>query len=91
MSSVAARRRIRCEASNTACGFPVESLRREHFRESRTRTSCGWKGQASYYDVIARGEVNRDAAWYYPHPKDAAREISGRVAFWHGVEIVEDR
>ncbi len=67
--------------------FPAESLRREHFRESETHTVCGWKGTASYYDVLAGGEVNRDAAWYYPEPSDAAKQIKGRVAFWRGVTV----
>ena len=67
--------------------FPAESLRREHFRESATHTTCPWKGVASYYDVVVGGEVNADAAWYYPEPKDAAQEIRGRVAFWRGVRV----
>jgi uncharacterized protein (DUF427 family) len=67
--------------------FPADSIRREHFRESETHTVCPWKGTASYYDVVVGGDVNRDAAWYYPQPKDAAREIKDRVAFWHGVKV----
>jgi uncharacterized protein (DUF427 family) len=67
--------------------FPPDSIKREHLRESETHTVCPWKGTASYYDVVVGGEVNRDAAWYYSQPKDAAREIKDRVAFWHGVEV----
>ncbi len=68
--------------------FPRSALASEHFRESDTRTCCGWKGTASYYDVVVDSEVNRDAAWYYPAPEDAAAKIQDRVAFWRGVEIV---
>jgi uncharacterized protein (DUF427 family) len=67
--------------------FPAASLRREHFRPSETHTTCSWKGVASYYDVVVGGAVNRDAAWYYPEPKDAAKQIRGRVAFWRGVRV----
>ncbi|HEX8723540.1 MAG TPA: DUF427 domain-containing protein [Pyrinomonadaceae bacterium] len=67
--------------------FPADSVRREHFRESGTHTVCPWKGTASYYDVVVAGEVNPDAAWYYPEPKDAAKEIKDRVAFWRGVRV----
>jgi uncharacterized protein (DUF427 family) len=67
--------------------FPAESIKREHFKESGTHTTCPWKGVASYYDVVAGGEVNADAAWYYPGPKEAAKEIEGRVAFWRGVRV----
>ena len=67
--------------------FPADSLRREHFRESRTHTTCPWKGVASYYDVVVGGEVNADAAWYYPEPLDAAKQIKDYVAFWRGVRV----
>ena len=67
--------------------FPVDSIRRENFRESETHTVCPWKGTASYYDVVVGNEVNKDAAWFYPEPKDAAREIKERVAFWRGVKV----
>jgi uncharacterized protein (DUF427 family) len=59
----------------------------EYFTESSTHTVCGWKGTASYYTVNVEGRTNRDAAWYYPAPKEAAQEIAGYVAFWHGVEV----
>ena len=62
-------------------------MKREYLRPSETHTVCGWKGTASYYDVVVDGQVNKDAAWYYPHPKDAAAQITGYVAFWHGVTV----
>jgi uncharacterized protein (DUF427 family) len=68
--------------------FPRETINEKYFQESETHTVCFWKGTASYHDVVVDGDVNRDAAWYYPAPKDAAREITDYVAFWHGV-IVE--
>jgi len=67
--------------------FPPEALRRERFQESSTHTTCPWKGEASYYNVVVDGQVNKDAAWYYPEPKDAARNIRGYVAFWKGVQV----
>jgi uncharacterized protein (DUF427 family) len=67
--------------------FPAESVNREHFRESATHTTCPWKGVASYYDVSVGGEVNADAAWYYPEPFEAAKQIKDRVAFWRGVRV----
>lgn len=67
--------------------FPPESLKREHLRDSSQHTSCPWKGQASYYDVVVDGEVNPGAAWYYPEPKSAAAEIRGYIAFWRGVTV----
>ena len=67
--------------------FPPDPLDRRYFQPSATNTVCGWKGTASYYDVVVDGATNSDAAWYYPEPKPAAEEISGYVAFWKGVEV----
>lgn len=69
--------------------FPPESLNTEYFQPSETHTVCGWKGNASYYDIVVDGKINGDAAWYYPETKDAAKEIEGYVAFWKGVEVTE--
>ena len=67
--------------------FPAASLTKEHFRPSDTHTVCGWKGTASYYDVVVGDAVNKDAAWFYPEPKDAAKNITGYIAFWKGVSV----
>lgn len=67
--------------------FPPEALQDGCFRPSSHRSHCGWKGEAHYYDVVVDGQVNANAAWYYPDPKPAAAEIRGRVAFWKGVTV----
>ena len=67
--------------------FPADAIHKEYFRESQTHTSCPWKGQASYYDVVVDGKVNSGAAWYYPEPKEAASQIKDHVAFWKGVQV----
>lgn len=68
--------------------FPPDSINKAYFQESDAHTTCPWKGLASYYDVAVGGQVNTDAAWYYPAPKEAARQIKNYVAFWKGVQIV---
>ncbi|MCP1373995.1 DUF427 domain-containing protein [Dyella lutea] len=69
--------------------FPATALRREYLRDSDRHSVCPWKGTASYYDVAVGDRLNPAAAWYYPEPKDAARAIAGRVAFWKGVQVVD--
>ena len=44
--------------------FPAEALDPARVRPSDHRTTCGWKGEAHYYDVIVDGEVNANAAWF---------------------------
>ena len=77
----------RCQVVEGNQYFPPEAVRREYLRPSATHTVCGWKGTASYYDVVVDGQRNADAAWYYPEPKTAAANIAGWVAFWHGVVV----
>lgn len=67
--------------------FPADSINRDYFQESSTHSTCPWKGEASYYNIVVDGNVNRDAAWYYPEPKQAAANIKDHVAFWKGVRV----
>ena len=67
--------------------FPSAALRTELVRSSDTHTTCGWKGVASYYDVVVDGAVNKDAVWFYPTPKAEAMQVKDRVAFWRGVTV----
>lgn len=67
--------------------FPESSVKREFITFSNHKTSCAWKGQASYYSLMVNGELNTDAAWYYADPKPEAANIKGRVAFWKGVSV----
>ena len=69
--------------------FPPDSVNREYFKESDHTTVCPWKGDASYYNIEVNGQVNVNAAWYYPRPKPAAKQITGFVAFWKGVKVEE--
>ncbi len=67
--------------------FPADAVVAAVLRPSATTTGCPWKGTASYYSLLVDGKENRDAAWVYPEPKEAAAQIKGRVAFWKGVEV----
>ena len=70
--------------------FPPQALKQQYVKPSTTHTTCPWKGEASYYNIVVDGKVNKDAAWYYPSPKEAAKHITGYVAFWKGVQV-DDR
>jgi uncharacterized protein (DUF427 family) len=67
--------------------FPSSSVNATLLRPSETHTTCPWKGVASYYSIEVNGQINKDAAWYYATPKDAAKQIKERVAFWKGVKV----
>lgn len=71
--------------------FPAASLNRQYVSASDHRTTCPWKGEASYYSLLVDGKLNRDAVWYYPDPKPEAEKVRGRVAFWKGVQVIGKR
>ena len=70
--------------------FPADSVNKEYLENSETHTVCPWKGQASYYNLVVDGKVNKDAAWYYPQPKPLAKSIQNYIAFWKGVQVVKE-
>ncbi len=76
-----------CEIVEGNLYFPPDSIVRRYFEPSDTHTVCPWKGTASYHDIEVDGEVNADAAWFYPEPKKAAENIKDYVAFWRGVTV----
>ena len=87
---------IIAEADNALCEkvegniyFPPNAVKTQYLEKSDTHTVCPWKGTASYYSLTVDGTSNPDAAWYYPTPKDAAKQITGYVAFWRGVQVQE--
>ena len=67
--------------------FPVAAVAEGVLQPSDKTSVCPWKGTASYYDVVVGGQVNESAAWFYPEPKDEAKEITGRLAFWRGITV----
>jgi uncharacterized protein (DUF427 family) len=69
--------------------FPAAAVDPKYLLGSNTRTMCSWKGEARYHNLFVDGDVNPDAVWYYPEPKEAASQIKGRLAFWKGVKVVE--
>lgn len=68
--------------------FPPETVRKQYLVPSDTLSICPRKGKAYYHTLVVDGETNTDAAWCYPQPKQAAREIKDHIAFWKGVQIV---
>jgi uncharacterized protein (DUF427 family) len=67
--------------------FPETALDKALLKPSSHTSVCPWKGTANYYSLDVGGTVNENAVWYYAEPKEAAKEIKGRVAFWKGVKV----
>ena len=69
--------------------FPADSVKQEFLMASDKNTVCPWKGLASYYSIEVNGKLNKDAAWFYPAPKEAANNIKDHIAFWKGVQVID--
>jgi uncharacterized protein (DUF427 family) len=67
--------------------FPFDSIKSEYFVKAELTTVCGWKGMANYYSVTVNDKTNKDCAWYYETPNDAASKLKGMVAFWNGIDV----
>lgn len=70
--------------------FPPDKINMDYFEKNDSHTTCAWKGIASYYDLNVHGKINKSAAWYYPQPKEAAKEIKNYIAFWKGVSVISN-
>ncbi len=86
--------KVIAESSNTKVVennhyFPREDIKEEYFKPSDSHTRCPWKGKASYFHIEVDGELNKDAAWYYPEASHAAKPIENHIAFWNGVKVTQ--
>jgi uncharacterized protein (DUF427 family) len=62
-------------------------VRTDLLRPSDKRTSCAYKGQASYWSLPQEDDV----AWTYREPLREAAEVTGRIAFFNErVDILVD-
>jgi uncharacterized protein (DUF427 family) len=77
----------KCEKVEGNFYFPPDAVDKKFFKDSATTSICSWKGEAHYYSLDVNGQINKDAAWYYPDPKPEAKNIKGYVAFWRGVKF----
>ena len=74
--------------------FPPDAIKREYFKPNDMHTTCFWKGEASYYDVVVDGQTSEGGAWYYPAPMEGSipkvgKDFTNYVAFWRGVEVTD--
>jgi uncharacterized protein (DUF427 family) len=67
--------------------FPQEDVRMELMVRNDHRTTCPYKGEASYWAVLAGGKTAENAAWSYLSPSPECSEIKGYLAFeWEKME-----
>lgn len=68
--------------------IPFADIYFEHLIASDTKTTCPFKGEASYWSVTGQGEAAADVMWTYPRPYDEVAAIRNHGAFYpHKVKI----
>lgn len=69
--------------------FPRADIAMAFLEKSSRSSTCPWKGEASYYGIVAKSGTIADAAWSYETPKDAVARIAGHLAFYPDKATVE--
>ncbi len=73
------------------CYVPREDVRFDLLVPSQTRTSCAYKGHASYWSAVVDGCEHADLAWSYEDPLADALDVRDHVAFFdERVDVVVD-
>ena len=69
--------------------LPKEDVRTDLLRPTSTKTTCPFKGEASYWSVEAGGQIHDDLVWSYETPIPAAEGIAGLMCFYteRGAEL----
>lgn len=61
---------------------PIADVDPDVLKRSDHATYCPYKGDASYYSLVADGQTVDNAVWTYEAPYDAVAEVAGHVAFY---------
>ena len=62
--------------------LPRDDVRAELVGPTNTKTTCPFKGDASYWSLRVDGRVYEDVAWSYEDPIPDAEGIAGLVCFY---------
>ncbi len=71
--------------------IPLEDVDMSLLEPTDQVTYCPYKGDCSYYSVLAGGEKSVNAAWTYETPFTSVAEIKDHIAFYPSrVELIEE-
>ena len=62
--------------------IPLADVDRSLLAPSELTTYCPYKGDASYYSIVAGQERGTDAVWFYDQPYPAVAQIKDHIAFY---------
>jgi uncharacterized protein (DUF427 family) len=63
--------------------LPLSDIRMDLLRPSDTKTSCPYKGTASFWSVDTGQALHRDIAWIYRTPLPESQKITGLACFYN--------
>ena len=69
--------------------LPAEDVRTDLLQPTSSKSTCPYKGEASYWSAETGGQVHKDIVWSYPDPIPQAAGIAGLLCFWteRGAEL----
>jgi uncharacterized protein (DUF427 family) len=63
--------------------IPREDVRTDLLRPTARKTTCPFKGHASYWSVQVGDELHENLVWSYETPIPAAAQIAGLMCFYN--------
>jgi uncharacterized protein (DUF427 family) len=79
------------EASYPAVQYiPREDGDASKLQRTDHSTYCPYKGDASYFSIVAGGKTLENAIWTYETPYDSVKEITGHLAFYPNKVTIEE-
>jgi uncharacterized protein (DUF427 family) len=63
--------------------LPLSDLRLDLLQKSGSRSTCPYKGVASYWSVQAGDRVEEDLVWIYRSPLPESQKVAGLAAFYN--------
>ena len=70
--------------------IPRDDVRMNLLERTQHHTQCPYKGQASYYTIVADDERATNAVWTYEHPIPAAEQVAGMLAFYPNIVTITE-
>jgi uncharacterized protein (DUF427 family) len=67
--------------------IPPEDIVMEYLELNNYASWCEWKGKACYYNIVMGDTKAERAAWFYPNPVAAFKDMTDYVAFY--AELME--
>ena len=71
--------------------FPRGDIAMSFLENSDKTSTCPHKGAATYYSIVTKSTVLKDAVWSYEDPKDGVAAIKDHLAFYESDTVTVEQ